>query len=122
VVAVLGSLVASRYGSAVTSALGEVTRPVRTIAASGLSGAVALADHPEQFPGLRLAPGAASGIKATAQQAFVDGLGVAALVGAVVVVFAALIVLRYLPSDRHNAEVVGEEAVDDAALVGAAAD
>jgi hypothetical protein len=96
-----------------------VTAPVREIARSGLSGAVALADHPEQFPGLRLAPGAAAEIKAAAQQAFVDGLGTAALVGAVVVALAALAVYRYLPSDRTNVEVVGHERPADPALVGA---
>ena len=73
---------------------------------------MALADHPEQFPGLRLAPEAAESIKAAAQQAFVDGLGAAALVGAVVVALASVAVFRYLPSDRANAEVAGEERAD----------
>jgi EmrB/QacA subfamily drug resistance transporter len=118
-VAVLGSLVTSRYASSLASALDGVTEPVREIARSGLSGAVALADHPEQFRGLRLAPGAAGSIKAAAQQAFVDGLGTAALVGALVVALAAVAVYRYLPSDRANADVVGEERPVDEELVGA---
>src|SRR5215213_9764159 len=120
-VAVLGSLVTSRYASSLASALDGVTEPVREIARSGLSGAVALADHPEQFPGLRLAPGAAGSIKAAAQQAFVDGLGTAALVGAVVVALAALAVFRYLPSDRAGTEVPSEERPADPELVGAGA-
>jgi EmrB/QacA subfamily drug resistance transporter len=120
-VAVLGSLVTSRYAANIASALEGVAAPVREIAGSGLSGAVALADHPEEFPGLGLAPQAAEGIKAAAQQAFVDGLGVACLVGAAVVALAAVAVYRYLPSDRANAEVVGEESGADATLVGAGA-
>ncbi len=121
-VAVLGSLVTSRYASSLASAFGDVAAPVREIALSGLSGAVALADHPEEFPGLRLAPGAADGIKAAAQQAFVDGLGAASLVGAVVVGLAALAVFRYLPSDRATPEVVGEERADDPSLAAVGAD
>jgi EmrB/QacA subfamily drug resistance transporter len=121
-VAVLGSLVTSRYASSLASALEGAAAPVREIAGSGLSGAVALADQPEQFPGLRLAPGAADGIKAAAQQAFVDGLGVACLVAAVVVVLAAVAVFRYLPSDRSNPEVVGDQQPADPALVGAGAE
>jgi len=121
-VAVLGSLVTSRYASSLASALEGAAAPVREIAGSGLSGAVALADHPEQFPGLRLAPGAADGIKAAAQQAFVDGLGVACLVAAVVVALAAVAVFRYLPSDRSNPEVVGDQQPADPALVGAGAE
>jgi hypothetical protein len=121
-VAVLGSLVTSQYTANIASALGGVAAPVREIARSGLSGAVALADHPEQFPGLRLAPGAAEGIKTAAQQAFVDGLGTACLVGAAVVGVAALAVFRYLPSDRTTVEVVGDEGAAEHPLVGAAAD
>jgi hypothetical protein len=109
-VAVLGSLVTSRYGSSLASALEGVTAPVREIARSGLAGAVALADRPEEFPGLRLAPGAGDSIKAAAQQAFVDGLGVAALVGAVVVALAAVAVVRLLPDERGAVVPVGEPA------------
>jgi MFS-type transporter involved in bile tolerance (Atg22 family) len=121
-VAVLGSLVTSRYASSLASVLGDVAAPVREIARSGLSGAVALADTPEQFPGLRLPAGVGEGIKAAAQQAFVDGLGVAALVGAAVVAVASVVVFRYLPSDRANAEVVGPARAADPSLVGVGAD
>ena len=121
-VAVLGSLVTSRYTSSLASALEGVAAPVRAIANTGLSGAVGLADHPEQFPGLGLSPETAHGIKIAAQQAFVDGLGLAALVGAAVVALASVAVFRYLPSDRTNPEVVGEDGPEEeeAALVGAA--
>jgi hypothetical protein len=120
-VAVLGSLVTSRYTSSIASALEGVAAPVQAIARSGLAGAVSLADHPEQFPGLRLGPGVAEGIKAAGQQAFVDGLGVAAIVAAVVAALASFVVFRYLPSDRTNPEVVGDEAAGEVALVEAGA-
>ena len=121
-VAVLGSLVTSHYASSLASTLSDVAAPVREIARSGLSGAVALADHPEEFPGLRLPAGVGADVKAAAQQAFVDGLGTAALVGAVVVALAALAVYRFLPSDRDAPEVVCEDRAVDPALVGAGAD
>ena len=43
-----------------------------------------------------------------AKEAFVDGLTLAATVGAVIVVIAALIVKRFLPSDRNDPEITGE--------------
>ena len=43
-----------------------------------------------------------------ASEAFVDGLHLAATVGAVIVVAAALVVKRYLPSDRNDPEITGE--------------
>jgi len=120
-VAVLGSLVTSRYASSLASALEGVAAPVREIARSGLAGAVALADHPEEFPGLRLAPGAAAQVKAAGQQAFVDGLGIAALVGAVVVALAALAVVRFLPDERKVVAPVGEQVDVEPGLVPAGA-
>ena len=43
----------------------------------------------------------------TARQAFVDGLGLATTVSAVVVVIAAVLVYKFLPSDRESLEVSG---------------
>ena len=43
-----------------------------------------------------------------AKGAFVDGLNLAATVGAVIVVIAAIMVKRLLPSDRTSPEVTGE--------------
>ena len=42
-----------------------------------------------------------------ARESFVDGLHLAAIVGACVTVVAALIVKRYLPADRDDAQVTG---------------
>ena len=43
-----------------------------------------------------------------ARESFVDGLRLAASVGACVVIVAAFIVKRYLPSDRHDPQITGE--------------
>ena len=42
------------------------------------------------------------------KQAFVDGLGLATTVSAVVVAIAAILVYKFLPSDRGSLEVSGE--------------
>ena len=55
-----------------------------------------------------LPPAEAESIVAAGKQAFVDGLSLAAAVGAVVVLVTAALVKRYLPSDRGNPEVTGE--------------
>jgi hypothetical protein len=49
-----------------------------------------------------------SGLLSTAKQAFVDGLGLATAVSAVVVLIAAVLVYKLLPSDRNSMEVSGE--------------
>ena len=44
----------------------------------------------------------------SARQSFVDGLGLATTVSAVVVAVAAILVYKFLPSDRDSLEVSGE--------------
>jgi hypothetical protein len=53
----------------------------------------------------------------TARQAFVDGLGLAATVAGVVVIIAAALVYKFLPSDKNSAEVTGEAGEVDAAAL-----
>ena len=48
------------------------------------------------------------GVVETARHAFVDGLGLATAVSAVVVAIAAMLVYKFLPSDRNSREVSGE--------------
>ena len=48
--------------------------------------------------------GRPSGLLSTAKQAFVDGLGLATAVSAVVVLIAAVLVYKFLPSDRNSME------------------
>lgn len=87
-VAVLGSLVTSTYTTSLGDAVAGLPSAQRAVAESGLVGAFDVARH----------LGADGGaIVEAAKQAFVDGLGVAALVGAAVVAVAAVIAQRTLP-------------------------
>jgi EmrB/QacA subfamily drug resistance transporter len=88
-VAVLGSVVTSRYASGLADVLGQLPEQARAVADSGLAGALAVSGGIGGTQGELLA--------ATAKQAFVDGLNTAAAVGAVVVAGAALAAWRLLP-------------------------
>jgi EmrB/QacA subfamily drug resistance transporter len=81
-VAVLGSLVTSTYTSKLGPAILALPEQARSVAESGLAGALGVAGE---------VGGAAGGAVAEAAKgAFVDGLGVAAVAGAVVVFVAAV--------------------------------
>jgi EmrB/QacA subfamily drug resistance transporter len=97
-VAVLGSVVTSQYSSGLASSIAGLPDGVRALADSGLSGALAVAGG--------LEPGQGEALVATARQAFVDGLGSAAIVGSVVVFGAALVARFLLPHD-HAATAKG---------------
>ncbi len=88
-VAVLGSLVTSRFTSSLGPALTGLPERARVAAESGLTGTLEVAGE------LGGAPGEA--LRAAGQQAFVDGLGLAAVVGAVVVFTAAAATWFLLP-------------------------
>lgn len=88
-VAVLGSLVTSQYASSLAPALTGLPDGARSLADSGLTGALAVG---REIGG---APGAA--LTSAAQQAFVDGLGLAAIVGSLVVFSAAAVAWFLLP-------------------------
>jgi EmrB/QacA subfamily drug resistance transporter len=87
-VAVLGSLVTSTYASSLGDAVSGLSGADRAAAESGLVGAFGVAQHLG-------ADGAA--LMEAAKQAFVDGMGVAAVTGAVVVAIAAIVSYRLLP-------------------------
>ena len=87
-VAVLGSLVTSTYTSSISDAVSGLSAADQAAAESGLVGAFGVAQ--------RLGAGGSELVHA-AQQAFVDGMSVAALTGAVVVAVAAVISYRLLP-------------------------
>jgi EmrB/QacA subfamily drug resistance transporter len=90
-VAVLGSLVTSSYTSSLGDTLHGLSGAQQAAAESGLVGAFGVARQ--------LGEGGEA-LVAAAKQAFVDGLGVAALVGAAVVAVAAVLAHRTLP--RHH--------------------
>lgn len=89
-VAVLGSLVTSQYTASLTPAVSSLPAAARADALSGLSGAFKVAGQ--------LGGETGGAIVEAAKAAFVDGIGLAASVGAVVVLVAAGIAWFLLPS------------------------
>ncbi len=88
-VAVLGSIVTARYVSGVSSTITELPAQAHEAVESGLAGAIAV--------GSQIGGEQGTAIIDTAKQAFVDGLGSAAIVGALVVVAAAVVARLLLP-------------------------
>ena len=99
-VAVLGSLVTSTYTSAVSDAFHALPQAQRSIAESGLVGAFDVA-------GRLGADG--QGLVEAANLAFVDGLGVAAVAGAITVAAAAIVASRLLHREAFGPEPIDEQ-------------
>jgi hypothetical protein len=93
-VAILGSIVTSRYASGIASAIVGLPPQAQEAADSGLSGALAV--------GARIGGAEGEALTATARQAFVDGLGWAAILGALAVFTAAVVTRFLLPHDRNS--------------------
>ena len=91
-VAVLGSLVTSTYTSSLNGNVAALPESLREVARSGLAGALGVAEQ--------LGPNGTA-LASAAKSAFVDGLGVAALVGAAVVFTAAVAAWHLLPSSHE---------------------
>ncbi|HET7488368.1 MAG TPA: DHA2 family efflux MFS transporter permease subunit [Acidimicrobiales bacterium] len=89
-VAVLGSLVASRYASGLAGAVQGLPAPAAAMARSSLGGALQVA--------AKLGPIRGPALADAAKVAFVDGLGIALFVGAGVALVAAALVGRFLPA------------------------
>ena len=89
-VAVLGSVVTSRYTSSLAPAISGLPDQARSIADSGLAGALGVAAKLPGAAGTQLAD--------AAKQAFVDGISTAALVATGVVIIAAVAAWFLLPS------------------------
>ena len=94
-VAVLGALVTSSYASSLDGSIAALPEAQRAIAESGLTGALAVAGQMGE---------AGAGIAEAAKEAFVQGLGVAAMVGAGMVAAAALAAARLLPRHQPHPE------------------
>ncbi|MEQ1787760.1 MAG: DHA2 family efflux MFS transporter permease subunit [Acidimicrobiales bacterium] len=111
-VAVLGSLVTSTYTASIGDAVSGLSGAERSAAESGLVGAFGVAQ--------RL--GAEGGaLVDAAKQAFVDGIGVAAITGAVVVAIAAVLSYRLLPHGTQGsggADGAAEPGPDAVAVTG----
>ena len=88
-VAVLGSLLTTRFGSAIAPALGGLGAGDTAVAGSGLAGALDVAGSLPAATGTALAD--------AARVAYVDGMALAALVAAAVVGTTAALAARLLP-------------------------
>lgn len=88
-VALLGSLLTSQYTSGIASSIAGLPDRAASIVESGLAGAIVVGDQIGGAPGEALV--------ATANRAFVDGLSLASVAGAVAVAGAALVAARLLP-------------------------
>jgi hypothetical protein len=101
-VAVLGSVLSSTYGSRVAAALEGTALPVEVRAAveGSLGGALAVA--------ARIGGDAGATIAAVARDAFVDGMGVALLIAAVVALAGSIGVFALLPSRARSQDPVTE--------------
>jgi hypothetical protein len=103
-VAVLGSLVTSRFAASLGSATDLLPEGSRDLARAGLAEALAAAGQ--------VGGSAGDAVAAAARQAFVDGLGLATLVAAVIVLVAAATARLLLPRapQAHLPQVVDPEA------------
>jgi Na+/melibiose symporter-like transporter len=113
-VAVLGSLAASKYASSLSSVLHLVPAADHAKATSSIAGAIQVAQG--------LPASAARTVTLAAQQAWVDGIQLAVIVGAVLSTIAAVIVWRFLPhSLAPESALHGPvEAMEEAAELGIA--
>jgi EmrB/QacA subfamily drug resistance transporter len=100
-VAVLGSLLAGEFTNGIGPTVAGLPAEVRERAEGGLGGVFGLV-RDGQIPENVVGP-----LIATAKQSFVDGLGLATTVSAVVVTIAAVLVYRFLPSDRNSPQDPG---------------
>jgi len=87
-VAVLGSVLTSTYGASLRPVTEDLPAQAREVAETGLTGAMAVAAQMGE---------AGEALVDAAKHAFVDGLGLAAIIGAVIVALVALSVRRALP-------------------------
>jgi EmrB/QacA subfamily drug resistance transporter len=88
-VAVLGSIVTSRYAAGIAADIAGLPEDVRKIADTGLTGALQV--------GSRLGGEQGASLVDAGRQAFVDGMGTAAIVGSLVVLGAAIASRLLLP-------------------------
>jgi len=94
--------VTGQFTSGVAPVVADLSADVREQAEGGLGGVFGLIRQGE-IPSDLVGP-----LVDTAKRSFVDGLGLAATVAAVIVAGASVVVYRYLPSDRNRPQVSDE--------------
>jgi hypothetical protein len=105
-VAVLGSLVASKYTSSISSAISGLSTEQHRLADSSLSGALQVASS---LPG-----DAGAALNQAARQAYLDGMSLAVVVGAIVCLVAAAVVYRLLPAEQFVRPTVPADGAEPA--------
>ena len=110
-VAVLGSIVTSRYTSGLADAVSGLPAEVGAIAQGSVGGVRGLVEQGA------VTAETAGRLLSAASDAFVDGLALATLVAAAVAAVAAVIVRVLLPSDRDNPDVAGAQSAEHAVTV-----
>ena len=98
-VAVIGSLVSSLYSNDVDGSLGALPAEAQARAEDSVGAASAIA--------AQLPPEAASGLLATAGDAFTQAMGTGLLIAAVLAAAAAVLVARFLPAREPGAAEAG---------------
>ncbi len=108
-IAVLGSVAASRYANTLNHATNHLTPAQQSASKGSLAGA--------QQTAATLRPAADKALTAAANHAFVDGIHLAVTVGAIMALFAAACVLKWLPRQlAHQGEgETAEESLEVAA-------
>jgi EmrB/QacA subfamily drug resistance transporter len=111
-VAVMGSLAASQYATAIDALTSSLPAEAQEVAGQSLAGALHVAGE--------LGGAAGQALSAGADAAFVDGVHLAVTVGAVLAAVAASLVLRFLPRVvTHEGAMHGAlESVEDVAELG----
>jgi MFS transporter, DHA2 family, integral membrane protein len=107
-VAVLGSVMASRYTSEIASSLGALPAPARSAASSSLGGATVAARDLGGTAGEQLLD--------AARQAWMSGLRLAMIVGAIIIAGAALFAFLALPDRADDDPEFDFDAENDALL------
>jgi Na+/melibiose symporter-like transporter len=90
-VAVLGSIVTSKYAAGITDDIADLPEQARQIADTGLTGALQV--------GAQIGGDQGAALIGAARQAFVEGLGAAAIIGSIVVLSAAIAARILLPRE-----------------------
>jgi EmrB/QacA subfamily drug resistance transporter len=113
-IAVMGSIAASQYSSAVDGLTTGLPESARTMADASISGALQVAST---------LPGAAGdALRVGAETAFVDGIHFAVVAGTIIALFASVLVYRFMPRHlAHEGAMHGAvESMEDAAELGLA--
>jgi len=113
-VAVLGSVAASQYGTHISKLTAGLSAADRAKSTASLGGALEVAASLPKAAGALLASGA--------EHAFVSGIHLAVITGAILCAIAAVTVYRFLPKQiaQHGAVHGPVESLEDAAELGIA--